>query len=109
MQCNYNSFTQIKNFHGLCRNAQRCRKTGACRILVPLRYFHVVTFVWIHVHIKIKFSITINTFFSFFFFYNHDTFFFFFFGGGGGGSSSPVRKVTIHVSLCIIMGCQIKG
>ena len=38
MQCNYNSFIQIINFHGLFRNALRCRKTGACRILVPLRY-----------------------------------------------------------------------
>ena len=26
------------NFHGLFRNALRCRKIGACRILVPLRY-----------------------------------------------------------------------
>ena len=39
MQCNYNTFIQIINFHGLFRNALRCRKTGACRILVPLRYF----------------------------------------------------------------------
>ena len=38
MQCNYNSFIQIINFHGLFRNDLRCRKTGACRILVPLRY-----------------------------------------------------------------------
>ena len=38
MHCNYNSFIQIINFHGLLRNAPRCRKTGACRILVPLRY-----------------------------------------------------------------------
>ena len=38
MQCNYNSFTQIINFHGLFRNALRCRKTGVYRILVPLRY-----------------------------------------------------------------------
>ena len=38
MQCNYNSFIQIINFHGLFRNALRCRKTGACRILVPLWY-----------------------------------------------------------------------
>ena len=38
MQCNYNSFIQIINFHGLFRNALRCRKTGARRILVPLRY-----------------------------------------------------------------------
>ena len=37
MQCNYNSFIQIINFHGHFRNASRCRKTGACRILVPLR------------------------------------------------------------------------
>ena len=38
MQCNYDSFIQIINFLGLFRNAVRCRKTGACRILVPLRY-----------------------------------------------------------------------
>ena len=38
MQCNYNSFIQIINFHKLFRNALRCRKTGACRILMPLRY-----------------------------------------------------------------------
>ena len=38
MQCNYNSFIQITNFHGLFRNALRCQNTGACRILVPLRY-----------------------------------------------------------------------
>ena len=38
MQCNYNSFIKIINFHGFFRNALRCRKTGACRILVPLRY-----------------------------------------------------------------------
>ena len=38
MQCNYNSFIQIINFHGLSRNALRCRKTGACPILVPLWY-----------------------------------------------------------------------
>ena len=38
MQCNYNSFIQIINFHGLFHNALRCRKTGACQILVPLRY-----------------------------------------------------------------------
>ena len=38
MQCNYNSFIQIINFHGIFRNALRCRNTGACRILVPLRY-----------------------------------------------------------------------
>ena len=31
------------NFHGLFRNALRCRKTGACRILVPLRY-HVFNY-----------------------------------------------------------------
>ena len=47
MQCNYNSFNQIINFCGLFRNALRCRKTGACRILVPLRYlsnnWHVST------------------------------------------------------------------
>ena len=41
MQCNYNSFIQIINFHGLFRNALRCRKTGACRILVPLRYTEI--------------------------------------------------------------------
>ena len=38
MQCNYNSFIQIINFHGFFSNAPRCRKTGTCRILVPLRY-----------------------------------------------------------------------
>ena len=38
MQCYYNSFIKVINFHGLFRNALRCRKTGACRILVPLRY-----------------------------------------------------------------------
>ena len=42
MQCNYNSFIQIINFHGLFRNAPRCRKTGSCRILVPLRYFNLL-------------------------------------------------------------------
>ena len=40
MHCNYNSFIQIINVHGLLRNAPRCRKTGACRILVPLRYMY---------------------------------------------------------------------
>ena len=44
MQCNYNSFIQIINFHGLFRNALRCRKTGACRILVPLRYAEMISF-----------------------------------------------------------------
>ena len=38
MQCNYNSFIQLINFHGFFRNALRCWKTGACWILVPLRY-----------------------------------------------------------------------
>ena len=38
MQCNFHSFIQIINLHGIFRNALRCRKTGACRILVPLRY-----------------------------------------------------------------------
>ena len=38
MQCNYNSFIQIIDFQGFFRNALRCRKTGACRILMPLRY-----------------------------------------------------------------------
>ena len=38
MQCNHNSFIKIINFLGLFRNSLRCRKTGACRILVPLRY-----------------------------------------------------------------------
>ena len=38
MQCNYNSVIQIINFDGLFRNALKCQKTGACRILVPLRY-----------------------------------------------------------------------
>ena len=42
MQCNYNSFIQMINFHGLFRNALRCRKTGACRILVPLRYIFMM-------------------------------------------------------------------
>ena len=32
MQCNYNSFIQIINFHGLFRNALRCRKIGACHL-----------------------------------------------------------------------------
>ena len=50
MQCNYNAFIQIINFHGLFRNANlRCRKTGACRILVSLRYnmyiIHTCTYV----------------------------------------------------------------
>ena len=40
MQCNYNSFIQILNFHVFFRNALRCRRTGACRIPVLLRYFH---------------------------------------------------------------------
>ena len=35
MQCNSNSLIQIIHFHGLFRNAPQCRKTGACRILVP--------------------------------------------------------------------------
>ena len=39
MQCNYNLFIKLINFHGFFRNALRCRKTGACRILVPLWYF----------------------------------------------------------------------
>ena len=43
MQCNYNSFIQIINFHGLFRNALRCRKTGACRILVLLRCPYMFT------------------------------------------------------------------
>ena len=38
MQCKYNSLIQIINFHGLFRNAPRCRKSGACPILVFLRY-----------------------------------------------------------------------
>ena len=38
MQCNSNSFIQKINFHGLFRNALWCRKTAACRILVPFRY-----------------------------------------------------------------------
>ena len=38
MQCNYNQFIQIINFHGLFHNALRCQKTGGCQILVPLRY-----------------------------------------------------------------------
>ena len=40
MQCNHNSFIKLINFHGFFRNALRCRKTGACRILVPLRYMY---------------------------------------------------------------------
>ena len=40
MQFNIHSFIQIINFHGLFRNALRCWKTGACQILVPLRYSH---------------------------------------------------------------------
>ena len=47
MQCNYNSFIQIINFHGLFRNALSCRKTGACRILVPLQYFYLNFADWI--------------------------------------------------------------
>ena len=43
MQCNYNSFIQIINFHWLFRNAPRCRKTGACRILMSLRYMYLFT------------------------------------------------------------------
>ena len=46
MQCNYNSFIQIINFHGLFRNAPRCRKTGACRILVPFRYLQFYSVYW---------------------------------------------------------------
>ena len=38
MHYNYDSFIQIINFHGLFHNVRRCRKTGACRILVPLQY-----------------------------------------------------------------------
>ena len=40
MQCNYNSFIQIINFHGFFRNALRCRKnwclsnTGALMVLL---------------------------------------------------------------------------
>ena len=45
MQCNYNSFIQIINFHGLFHNALRWQKTGACRILVPLRYFNLLQFI----------------------------------------------------------------
>ena len=41
----YNSFIQIINFHGLFCNALMCRKTGACRILVPLRYFPFTVFI----------------------------------------------------------------
>ena len=36
IQCNYNHSSI--SFHVLFRNAVRCRKTGACRILVSLRY-----------------------------------------------------------------------
>ena len=35
---NYNSFIQIMKFHEFFCSALRCRKTGACRILVLLRY-----------------------------------------------------------------------
>ena len=42
MQCNYKSFIQLINFHVFFCNALRCRKTGACRILVPLQYFSFV-------------------------------------------------------------------
>ena len=41
MQYNYNSFIQIINFHGLFRNCSEVPKTGACRILVPLRYMYM--------------------------------------------------------------------
>ena len=44
MQCNYNSFIQMINFHGLFRNALRCQKIGACRILVPLWYLQLKKF-----------------------------------------------------------------
>ena len=44
MQCKHNSFIQIINFHGLFRNALRCLKTGACQILVPIRYMHYSNF-----------------------------------------------------------------
>ena len=42
MQCNYNSFIQILNFHGLFRNALRCQKnwyllkTGALTVYMKL-------------------------------------------------------------------------
>ena len=51
----HSSFIQIINFHGLFRNALRCQKTGACWILVPLRYswdiqqnliFHLKAISW---------------------------------------------------------------
>ena len=45
MQCNYNSFIQIINFHGFFRKAPRCRKTGTCRILVPLRYLQELSWL----------------------------------------------------------------
>ena len=53
MQCNYNSFIQIINFHGFFHNALRRRKTGACRILVPLRYIqtfsaHMLIIIGLH-------------------------------------------------------------
>ena len=35
MQCDYNSFIQIINFHGLFHNAPRCRKTGAAEYWCP--------------------------------------------------------------------------
>ena len=47
MQCNYNSFILIINFHGLFRNARRCRKSGACQILVPLRYIDTL-YIWMN-------------------------------------------------------------
>ena len=40
MQCNYNSFIQIINFHGFFRNALRCQNTGACRILTSALTVH---------------------------------------------------------------------
>ena len=48
MQCNYNSFIQIINFHGRFRNALRCWKSGACRILVPLRCLGKFVSSWIY-------------------------------------------------------------
>ena len=58
MQCNYNSFIQIINFHGLFRNALSCRKTGACRILVPLRYMYIqrwlILMQWILVSVDLS-------------------------------------------------------
>ena len=44
------------NFHGLFRNDLRCRKTGACRILVPLRYTYMYIVVTIHLSFPLFFT-----------------------------------------------------